>query len=309
MQLVFMGTPEFAVVSLKKILESRHEVLAVVTVPDKQQGRGRQTRPSAVKSFAESENLKVLQPEKLSDPDFTDRLKEHKADIFVVVAFRILPESVFTIPEKGTVNLHASLLPKYRGAAPINWAIINGEEETGVTTMLIDRKVDTGAVLMQEKTDITPEMNAGDLHDKLAETGGSLLVKTLDQMEQGAIEPIIQDHTLATKAPKISKEFCHIDFNQPAFAVNNFIRGLSPYPGAYCKHDGNIIKIYQSRVKHDCPDQAKPATVVDKNKYHFTVRCKNGCVAVSEVQLEGKKRMSVSDFFNGYTINKGDVLK
>lgn len=308
MKLVFMGTPEFAVVSLKKILESRHEVLAVVTVPDKQKGRGRQTKPSAVKSFAESKNLEVLQPIKLNDPNFIQRLKQFKTDSFVVVAFRILPESVFTIPEKGTVNLHASLLPKYRGAAPINRAIINGEEETGVTTMLIDKKVDTGAILLQEKTVITPEMNAGALHDKLAEIGGNLLVKTLDRLEQGTIEPVFQDNTLATKAPKITKEFCHIDFNHPADDVNNFIRGLSPYPGAYCKHKGNILKIFKSHARRDCQIDAKAGTVVDKNKNQFTVRCKNGCVAVSEVQLEGKKRMPVRDFFNGYTINTGDIF-
>jgi methionyl-tRNA formyltransferase len=308
MKIVFMGTPDFAVVSLLKLIGSKHEVTAIVTIPDKAQGRGLKVKSSAVKKAALQNGIETLQPSKLDDPVFIKRLNEIKADIFVVVAFRILPESVFSIPSYGTVNVHASLLPKFRGAAPINWAIIKGEKESGVTTMLINKKVDTGNILIQRKTAIASSMNAGQLHDALAESGANLLLETLEQIESNAIKPLTQNDVEATAAPKIKKETCHLNFQQPVQDVYNLVRGLNPYPAAFSYHNKKFLKIYKSSISNELSHKSTPGTVVNIKKDCFTVSCLDGALDIFEVQLEGKKRMSVKDFFNGYKIELGDRL-
>ncbi len=308
MRLIFMGTPDFARVSLKKLLESKHEVLAVVTVPDKPKGRGLKLQSSAVKEFAVARQLPVLQPASLKDPEFIQTLKNFNADAFVVVAFRILPREVFTIPPKGTINLHASLLPKYRGAAPINWAIINGETETGVTTIFINERVDQGNILLQERVPIGPDMTAGELHDILADVGADLLVKTLNQLEAEGITPTEQDPSLVSKAPKITKEICHLNFNQSAQQVHNWIRGLSPYPAAFAYWNGKLLKLFRSRPVAAGDSNAEPGTIVMVMKNAFSVQCASGIIDIFEVQLQGKKKMSVEAFLNGQPLKKGDRL-
>lgn len=308
MRLVFMGTPEFARVSLKKLLDSKHQVVAVVTVPDKPQGRGLKLKPSPVKQLAQEKNIPVLRPQSLKDESFLATLKNFNADVFVVVAFRILPKAVFTMPPKGTINLHASLLPKYRGAAPINWAIINGEKETGVTTIFINERVDEGNILLQKKVTIPPDMTAGELHDVLSALGADLLLETLNRVEKNDIIPSKQDESLVTKAPKINKEICHVSFNQPAEHVHNWIRGLSPYPGAYVYWQGRVLKLYRSQpVQADY--HTKSGTVVKVMKNCFTVQCARGAIDVYEVQLQGKKRMTVEAFLNGYHLSEGEILE
>lgn len=308
MRLIFMGTPDFARVSLKKLLTSNHEVLAVVTVPDKPKGRGLKLQPSPVKEFAVVNQLPVLQPVSLKDPEFIQTLKNFNAEAFVVVAFRILPEEVFTIPPKGTINLHASLLPKYRGAAPINWAIINGETETGVTTIFINERVDQGNILLQERVPIGPDMTAGELHDILAEVGADLLLKTLNRLESEVIIPKKQDSALVTKAPKIIKEICHLNFNQPAQKVHNWIRGLSPYPTAYAYWNGKLLKLFRSHPVMADYGSAEPGTIVMVMKNAFSVQCASGIIDIFEVQLQGKKKMPVEAFLNGHPIKEGDRL-
>jgi len=308
MNLVFMGTPHFAVESLKALMASAHTVQAVVTVPDKPKGRGLKRHPSPVKTFALEHGLPVLQPETLKDAGFIQALRRYEAHLFVVVAFKILPQEVFTIPPKGTVNLHASLLPKYRGAAPINWAIINGETLTGITTMLIDRQVDTGGILLQRSQTIGENMTAGELHDILALKGGALLVETLNALESGAVKPRPQEHQQASKAPKITKAMCKIDFNRPVRQVHNLIRGLSPYPGAYCFHQNNMLKIFISRVLEQETRHTRPGRILEAAKDRFVVACKQGTLQILEVQLQGKKRLRVQDFFNGYALSASDVL-
>ncbi len=309
MNIVFMGTPDFARVSLQKLLESRHQVLAVVTVPDKPKGRGLKRQPSVVKQFAQQNGLPLLQPLNLKDPQFIEQLKRFKADVFVVVAFKILPPEVFNLPPKGTINLHASLLPRYRGAAPINWAIINGEQETGVTTILINERVDEGNILLQKAVPISPEMTAGQLHDVLADIGANLLIETLNQLEQNGIKPKKQDEHLASKAPKITKAMCHLNFNQSAQQVHNWIRGLSPYPAAYCYWQGKLLKIFRSRIVANVNEKVKPGTIVKVFKNGFTVKCAEGAVDIFEVQIQGKKRMAVEVFLNGYPLKEGQLLE
>ncbi len=308
MRIVFMGSPDFAVVHLRALLEAGHEIPAVVTVPDKPQGRGRKLRPSPVKQEALNRGIPVLQPNSLKADDFVNALRALNAELFVVVAYRILPAVVFNIPPKGTINVHASLLPKYRGAAPINRAIMNGDTETGVTIIRIDEKVDTGAVLARQKVPITEEMNAGTLHDILSEKGASLLVSTLARLDE--IVPLPQDDEQATSAPKIRKETCRIDFNRPVLEVFNLIRGLSPYPAAFCFHQNKMLKIYTAEIaEHSNKTPGRPGYVTEVNKSSFCVACQPGVLRIREVQLQGKRRMPVKDFFNGYTIKPGDVLE
>ncbi len=308
MRLVFMGTPDFARVSLEKLLKSDHEVAAVVTVPDKPKGRGLKLWASPVKQLALASGLPILQPQSLKDADFIAQLKTINADLFVVVAFRILPPEVFTIPPKGTINLHASLLPKYRGAAPINWAIINGETETGVTTIVINERVDQGNILLQRRVSIHPDMTAGELHDVLAEVGAELLIETVNQLSTGNIEPKVQEPSLISKAPKISKEICHLNFNQPASRVHNWIRGLSPYPGAFAFWQDKLIKLFRSQPLEINYTTAEPGTIVKVMKNAFSVSCASGIIDIFEVQLQGKKRMSVRDFLNGQLLEEGQRL-
>jgi methionyl-tRNA formyltransferase len=307
-----MGTPHFAAASLNKLLQNGYDVAAVVTVPDKPQGRGRILKPSPVKVSALENNIPVLQPQSLTDPDFIRSLKKLKAKLYVVVAFRILPEVVFTIPKLGTINVHGSLLPKYRGAAPINRAIMNGDTVTGVTTMLIDKKVDTGQMLLQDQCEIDGDMTAGELHDILMEMGANLLIKTLNDLKNGNLTPIVQDERLATKAPKIKKEDCVLDFSRDSETLHNQIRGLSPVPAAYCRFRGKILKIFRSKLNSD--SRTKEITVSGKivniRKDAFDVVCgKNEVLTILEVQPAGKKRIAVKDFINGYQLRIGDKLE
>jgi len=308
-----MGTPHFAVASLNKLIENRYNIAAVVTVPDKPQGRGQILKFSPVKEVALKNNIPVLQPASLKDDDFIQSLKKYKAELYVVVAFRILPESVFTIPEYGTLNVHASLLPKYRGAAPINRAIMNNEKETGVTTMLIDRKVDTGQILMQTKVAISSEMTAGELHDILAVKGAQLLIDTVKSIENNSVKSIPQDDTLATKAPKIKKEDCKLDFSYPAIHLHNQIRGLSPYPAAFCQFRGKILKIFRSLAPEEniaCKEPCKPGQIIEVFKDSIAVCCgTNELLNIIEVQPAGKKRMPVKDFINGYQVKIGEIIE
>lgn len=304
MKIVFMGTPQFAVESLKALVENKHEISAVVTVPDSPRGRGLKMQSSAVKEFAEGHNFPILQPEILKDEKLISKLKFLNADCFVVVAFKILPKEIFTIPKYGTVNVHASLLPAYRGAAPINWAIINGEKKTGVTTMFIDTKVDTGNILKQTEVLIKVEMNAGELYDLLAQEGANLLVETISLIERNDITPIKQDETKATKAPKINNDVALIDFFKPALNVNNLIRGLSPYPAAYSFLNGKKVKVFKSRVVPAA--KGEPGVIKEISSSSFTVKCLDGGIEVLELQIEGKKRMLTKAFLNGFNLKVGN---
>jgi methionyl-tRNA formyltransferase len=302
LRIVFMGTPEFAVTILDAILKSQHEVIGVVTVADKPAGRGQKIKESAVKVYAKSKNLVILQPEKLKDEQFLSELKELKADIFVVVAFRMLPEIVWEMPPKGTFNLHASLLPKYRGAAPINWAIMNGETETGVTTFFINQIIDTGSILAQENISISENITAGELHDELMHLGASLTVETLDKISIGDIHSIPQDEELAKNlphAPKIFKADCEIDWNQYAATIHNKIRGLSPYPAAWCSllKNGEKLnfKLFSSKITSEVPD----SSVLKKGLDGILFPCMDYYISVSELQPEGKRRMNYKEFLAG----------
>lgn len=307
LRVVFMGTPEFAVTILDAIVQSEHEVVGVVTVADKPAGRGQQLRESAVKIYSKDKGFPILQPEKLKDDSFHDDLRALNADIFVVVAFRMLPEVVWAIPPKGTINLHASLLPKYRGAAPINWAIINGEKETGVTTFFINQVIDTGSVLEQENVAISENMNAGELHDSLMYLGAELTVKTLNDIANNSVQSIPQDENLAKElphAPKIFKQDCKIDWNESAQVIHNKIRGLSPYPAAWCtlknenKNEVISFKLFTSKLVDEIPT----SEVLIKHTDGILFPCKDGFVCISELQPEGKRRMNFKEFLAGNSL-------
>lgn len=295
-----MGTPEFAVPTLQNLHKAGHEIVAVVTAPDKPAGRGRKLQASAVKWAAVEMDLPVLQPTKLRDPDFVAALKATKADLAVVVAFRMLPEMVWEIPSQGTLNLHSSLLPDYRGAAPINWVIINGETHTGVSTFMIDKKIDTGALLLTDKVEIPIEWTAGQLHDHLKEVGADLALKTVQQLEAGNVVPKPQDDSLSkNKAPKIFRPDCEIDWDRPAMEVYNKIRGLSPYPAAFSGLDDKVLKIYYTQLTGEATEKA-PGTLLTAGKDELWVACQDEWLKIHTVQLQGKKRMSVQDFLRGY---------
>jgi methionyl-tRNA formyltransferase len=303
-----MGTPDFAAEVLKAIVEDKqHEVVAVVTSTDKAAGRGMKIQLSPVKIYAQEYHLPVLQPEKLKDVQFVETLCALKADIFVVVAFRMLPEIVWRIPPKGTINLHASLLPQYRGAAPINWAIINGETQTGLTTFFINEKIDEGNLLLSEKVNISIDDNAETLHNKLLDIGKVLLLKTLKEIEEGACKEQKQPVFSGLKpAPKLFKEDCLIDWNKQANQIYNFIRGLSPHPAAFSRYkntDGEelILKIFASTMEVIAPTIPSGKIQTD-NKTFLKVACSDGYIYVNELQVFGKRRMSVHDFLLG---NKG----
>jgi methionyl-tRNA formyltransferase len=302
MRIIFMGTPQFAVASLDALITAGCNVVAVITAPDKPAGRGKKVTESAVKQYAVANHLKVLQPEKLKNPDFLKELEALKADLQVVVAFRMLPEVVWSMPSKGTINLHASLLPQYRGAAPINWVIINGEKESGVTTFFLTHNIDTGHILFTEKVTLKGTETAGDLHDWLMNKGAGLLVKTVKGIESGRYSQHPQDHFTEgvelKHAPKIFKEDCLIDFNQPAQKVYNLIRGLSPSPAAYTSIGGKVLKIYNATFEITEPGVSAGAFVTD-NKTCLRFATKDGYVSVTDVQLEGKKRMGIEELLRG----------
>ncbi|GGE97583.1 methionyl-tRNA formyltransferase [Chishuiella changwenlii] len=311
MRVVFMGTPEFAATSLHEInTNSHHEVVGVVTVPDKPSGRGQKIHISDVKKYAVENNLNLLQPEKLRDEKFVEDLKALNADVFVIVAFRMLPQVVWSIPTKGTFNLHGSLLPQYRGAAPINWAVMNGDEETGVTTFLIDEKIDTGNILIADQVKIEENDNVGKIHDELMHIGAKLVVKTLDGLENDTLKPHPQDETLELKhAPKIFKEDCKIDWNDSVINIHNKIRGLSPYPCAWTTYgndeDYKSLKIYAG-LKTDLVLDAKDFEIV-LQKNNLYVNLPQGVYEILELQPEGKRRMSAKDFINGHQ-NEGSLF-
>ena len=309
-RIVFMGTPPFAVASLDALVKAGFSIVSVVTAPDKPAGRGLQLQQSAVKKYAVENNLPVLQPTKLKDPEFVEALKVLDAQLFVVVAFRMLPEIVWDMPPMGTINVHGSLLPSYRGAAPINWAVINGEKETGVTTFKLKAAIDTGNILLQDKLPISESDTAGTIHDKMMMLGANLLVTTLTGLINNTLvekdqEAIInEDPSLLKHAPKIFTETCTIDWAQDATSIYNLIRGLSPFPGALTKLDDKILKIFESS-KELCGHANKIGSVSTDGKTYLKFACTGGYIHVLDLQLEGKKRMKVADFLRGYKINTG----
>lgn len=296
-----MGTPDFAVPSLEALIEAGHEVVGVVTAADKPAGRGRQLTGSLVKEAALRHHLPVWQPEKLRDPDFLHSLEQAHADLFVVVAFRMLPEVVWKMPSRGTLNLHASLLPDYRGAAPINHAIINGETRTGVTTFFIEKEIDTGQILMQEETDIPAEWNAGDLHDHLCAVGARLVVQTVDALEKGQLKAQPQQESDALHpAPKIFREHCKIHFAQSAPSIHNLVRGLSPYPAAWCTAGDHSVKIYRTALTGSPCQSVDPGTV-RISKGVLEVATGDEWLAILELQPEGRRKMDVQAYLAGHT--------
>lgn len=302
MRIIFMGTPDFAVESLKALVEGGKNVIAVITAPDKPAGRGQKLHETAVKKYAVSKGIPVLQPPKLKNPDFLEELASYKADLQVVVAFRMLPEVVWAMPQKGTFNLHGSLLPQYRGAAPINWAVINGEKETGVTTFFIEKEIDTGKIIFSKKTEIGPNENAGQIHDRLMEIGGKLVLKTATAIENGEYPQEDQDDSKALKAaPKIFKEDCEIDWSKSAQEVHNFIRGMSPYPTAWTKLGDKTLKIFATEIVEAFNEEHQKETNVSSDgKTFMQFKCGTHAVNIIELQLEGKRRMNVKDFLAGY---------
>jgi methionyl-tRNA formyltransferase len=301
MRIIFMGTPEFAVESLKILVENQCDVVAVITAPDKPMGRGSKIGMSAVKEYvlANAPHIPVLQPEKLKAPEFLAELKSYQADLQIVVAFRMLPELVWNMPKLGTFNLHASLLPQYRGAAPINWAIINGETETGATTFFLNHNIDTGSIIFQEKETISETDNVGDLYERLMHKGAGLVLKTVRAIEAGNYPQVPQNETLETKhAPKIFRETCEINWNQPAKKVYDFIRGLSPYPCAWTTLDGKNCKIYQAKIVEFEADCEVGSYLSDQKKYLY-FKCSDGFLAIETLQLEMKKRMGIEEFLRG----------
>ncbi len=343
LRIVFMGTPEFAVASLDALCKTGCNIVGVITAPDKLAGRGMQRQQSAVKKYAEAHSLKIFQPQKLKDPEFLRDLKSLQADLQIVVAFRMLPEAVWDMPPMGTINLHGSLLPQYRGAAPINWAIINGEKETGVTTFKLQHAIDTGDILLQEGFLINENETAGEVHDRMKEIGANILVKTVKGLADGTLKkkpqppsivngewardtayetlvsnidnspfpiypsPFTIDHSPLKHAPKIFTDTCKIDFTKTVDEVHNLIRGLSPFPGAFTFLDGKMLKIYRS--EKDDQDAAQGLNRDDKNyvtdgKIFLKFACANGYILVKELQLEGKRKMPVEDFLRGYKQDK-----
>lgn len=301
MNIIFMGTPEFAVPALSILLNSHHNVSAVVTVPDKPKGRGQHIAQSDVKKFAVDAGLSILQPVSLKDPGFIEEMKDLSPDLIVVVAFRILPKNIFKLPKHGSINLHASLLPKYRGAAPINWAVINGERETGVTTFFLQEKVDTGGIIMQKNIDINADDNAGSIHDKLMKLGAQVVFDTVDLIENTNGNPPVlkQNNGEATPAPKIFKEDCRINFDQSVDKVYDFIRGLSPYPGAFTEYNGKQIKIFQTTKSHWDSLKGPGRFFIKEGKLYVSTL--NEFLEINELQMEGKRRMNSIEFLNGYS--------
>lgn len=300
LKIIYMGTPEFAVPSLDKLVENGWNVVAVITAPDKPKGRGQKLIPSPVKEAALKHEIPVLQPTNLKSPEFLKELKSYQADLQIVVAFRMLPEVVWSMPPMGTFNLHASLLPNYRGAAPINWAIINGEKETGVTTFFLKHEIDTGSIIHQEKTPILPEESLGEIYEKLMNIGSELVVKTVEDIAKGEVKPLPQYESKALHhAPKIFKETCKIDWENSAESIHNLVRGLSPYPAAWTELEGKVCKIYQSKVfKTDL--SSIPGKIYTDEKTYLRMGTSAGQLEILELQLEGKKRMKTEDFLRGY---------
>jgi methionyl-tRNA formyltransferase len=298
MNIIFMGTPDFSIPSLKILFESKHKILAVVTQPDKERGRGQKVSFTSVKQFAVDNSIPVYQPEKLKGNfEFVEQMKSLQPDLFIVVAFRILPKEVFDIPKYGSFNLHGSYLPKYRGAAPIQWALINGETETGLTTFKLAEKVDTGNIYLQEKLPIYAEDNFESLHDRMSERGAKMVFNTVNLIESGNYELKPQDNSLASPAPKITKDICLIDWNKSATEIHNLVRGLSPHPAAYFLYKEKVIKIYKTEI---CKELNLKPLEFFQTKNELIVGCGKDAIQILEIQQEGKKRMSVEEFLRGF---------
>lgn len=300
MRIVFMGTPDFAVASLDILVKNGFEIVGVVTATDKLGGRGgKELLQSAVKKYAIEQGLKVLQPEKLRDQSFIAELQSLKADLQVVVAFRMLPEMVWNMPPKGTINLHGSLLPAYRGAAPIHWAVINGEKETGVTTFFLQHEIDTGDILMTAKLQIGEDESTGEVHDKMMNLGAKVVLESVQKIAEGNYELTPQDDSKASKAPKIHLDTCKIDFNQPTAVVYNFIRGMSPFPTAWTMLNETILKIFKAHKIEQKPLE-KPGEFRFEGKKQLWIATLDGYIALEEIQLQGKKKMNIVEFLNGF---------
>lgn len=313
LRIVYMGTPDFAVESLRRLVEGGYNVVAVITMPDKPAGRGHKIQYSPVKEYALSQGLPILQPEKLKDEAFVEQLRALNADLQIVVAFRMLPEVVWNMPRLGTFNLHASLLPQYRGAAPLNWAIINGDTETGITTFFLKHEIDTGEIIQQKRIPILPEDNVGTIHDKLMTMGADMVAETVDAILAGTVSPITQDsiHTdePLRPAPKIFKETCHIDWGKTGTQIHNLVRGLSPYPAAWCEWvspDGKRVgvKIYCTTAM-PASHHATPGSIHTDGKTFIDVACADGYIRIEELQIAGKKRMSTPDLLRGFKLDDG----
>ncbi len=302
LRIIFLGTPDFAAESLKRLVESGFLIVAVITAPDKPQGRGKKIGSSAVKQFAMEAELPILQPTNLKSPEFLEELKSYNADLQIVVAFRMLPEAVWNMPRLGTFNLHASLLPQYRGAAPINWAIINGETETGITTFFLKHEIDTGEIIFQEKEPIHKSDNVGTLYERLMKKGADLVAKTAKAITEDnySLKPQSSDQPLES-APKIFKEDCKIEWNQSSERIHNFIRGLSPYPAAWTKLDGKVLKVFA--IEESTQESKKGTGVFESdNKTYLRIKTSDKSVNILELQLEGKKKMNVEEFLRGYQL-------
>ncbi|SFZ91345.1 methionyl-tRNA formyltransferase [Flaviramulus basaltis] len=304
LKIVFMGTPDFAVATLKTLVENNYNIVGVITAPDKPAGRGRKLNESAVKEYAKSQNLTILQPTNLKNEDFLNELKALNANLQIVVAFRMLPKAVWQMPKYGTFNLHASLLPNYRGAAPINWAIINGETKTGVSTFFIDEKIDTGDMILQEEIKIEQDENAGNLHDKLMTIGSKLVLTTVSSIEKGDVKTIPQKETKNIKtAYKLNKDNCKIDWNNPIDHIYNMVRGLSPYPAAWCtliNGDENLdVKIYS--VEKELIDHPLENGAIVSTKKELKVAVEKGFIIIKEMKLPGKRTMDIKSLLNGYS--------
>lgn len=312
LRIVFMGTPDFATECLRALLNTGANIVGVITAPDKPAGRGRKLTPSSVKKFALEKNLKILQPEKLKAPGFLEELKALKADLQVVVAFRMLPEAVWNMPPKGTFNLHASLLPEYRGAAPINWAVINGERKTGATTFFLKHEIDTGDIIFQEEIEITENDDAGTVHDKLMETGARLVVKTVEAIAQKDVNPVPQPDREHKPAPKIFKEDCRIDWTADCQKAHNLIRGLSPYPAAWTElitPDGQTVSVKIFKTEKNDSEGLKAGEIYSDNKKLIMTGTAGCDLKIHELQMAGKKRMTTEEFLNGYKIEPGSRFK
>ncbi len=295
-----MGTPEFAVPSLEILVEHKFNLLAVITAPDKPQGRGQKIVYSPVKECALKHNIPVLQPVNLKAPDFLEELKGYNANLQIVVAFRMLPESVWSMPSLGTFNLHASLLPQYRGAAPINWAIINGEKETGATTFFLKHEIDTGSIIYQEKEPIHDDDTVGTLYERLMKLGAHLVLKTVRSIEAGNYPSIPQNEIIAAKhAPKLFKETCEINWDKPSTAIRNFVRGLNPYPAAWCVLRDKTYKVFSVSMPDKNDDENKPGSIATDNKNYLYLKTSDGWISIEELQPEGKRKMNIQDFFRG----------
>lgn len=308
MKIVFMGTPDFAVPTLQILLEQNYEVVGVITATDKWGGRGKKTLlESDVKKFAQSKGLNILQPKNLKNPDFQAELKALNADLFVIVAFRMLPEAVWSMPRYGSMNVHASLLPQYRGAAPIHWAVINGEQETGVTTFLLKHEIDTGDILYQAKTSIGEDETTGELYHRLKELGAHLALKSVQTIQQGDFNCTPQDNSLVSKAPKIFNKDAQINFDHPTATVYNFVRGMTPYPTAWFYLNGEKVKVFKAQKEFVTDQQTPAGTIKTDHKKHLKIATQDGYLHLLEIQPPRRKRMAIANFLNGNAVEETQV--